>query len=345
MQKILIWYQLFLKRYAKKRSTWIQLAVLFLLAGSMFAIHLPDGTNMTAGLCTSESTTGGLILEQLKNSQSAFSFVEYESAEQLETAVKNGTVECGFWVEPDLDERMSAGDLDGSIHYLCTPMSLKGEVMKETFYAALFKIYSDELLKSKEETFFGEKSRAREQEWLEQNHKRQEDGNVFQVQYLTVESENQKQTDTNVYPVQGTIAILMLLTLFLSRGRRLEPGGMAVEKALPKMERIRYECTDILASGTYSMIVGLLLVIVSPRSRGVWQEMTAMLVFAVFAVIWVWLLGKTIHHVEGLISAAFCILVINVLICPVYFDLSNYIPAVKYIKYISPVGLYLGIRG
>lgn len=345
MQKILIWYQLFLKRYAKKRSTWIQLAVLALLAGSMFAIHLPDGTNMTAGLCTSGSLAGGQILAQLKNSQSAFSFVEYESEEQLETAVKNGTVECGFWVEPDLEERMSDGKLDGSIHYICTPMTSKGEVMKETFYAAFFKVYSDELLKSKEEPFFGEKSKTCEQEWLEQNHKRQEDGSVFQVQYLTVESENQKHTDTNVYPVQGTIAILVLLTLFLGRGRRLEAGGMAVENALPKTERIRYECTDILASGTYSMIAGLLLVIVSPRSHGVWQEITAMLVFAVFAVIWVWLLGKTVHHVEGLISGAFCILVINVLICPVYFDLSNYIPAVKYIKYISSVGLYLGIRG
>lgn len=53
MSKVLVWYQLFLKVYLKKRSTWIQLAGMLLLVIFILSIHIPDGKNMSAGFCTS----------------------------------------------------------------------------------------------------------------------------------------------------------------------------------------------------------------------------------------------------------------------------------------------------
>lgn len=296
---------------------------------------------MTVGFCASDSAVAAQMLLQLQERDSAYLFLSYDTVEELEEAVRAGSLECGFWAEADFDDCVAQGDLRECVHYICTPMTTKGEVAKETVYAAFFELYSDEILITNEELFFGNKSLEREADWIQRNHERSQSSGLFCVEYLEVESAVSTQEAGTVYPVQGTVGLMLLFILFLSHGRRFEPGGLAVEKALMAGERFWYSCTGMLASGTIPALTGLVLVAGSRGSRGVWQEIAAMLLFLLEAVIWIWLIGKLQHSMEGQIAFILCILVLNILICPIFFDLSDYVPAIQYIRYISPLGLYL----
>lgn len=342
MSKVLVWYQLFLKVYLKKRSTWIQLAGMILLVVFILSIRIPDGKNMSAGFCTSGSAMADQVLERLWEEDSAFEFILYDTAEELREDVKSGRLECGFVTESDFESSIVKGDMNDCVRYICTPMTSKGEVMKETFYAAFFQIYSDELLKSKEELFFGNKDPQRQADWMQINHELRESSKIFQVEYCEVDSAVEKREEHITYPVQGSVGLMILLILFLSYGRRFEPGKMAVEKAMMQNERFWYSCAGMLAAGTIPALAGVILAISNPGSRGVWKEMAAMLVFVLWAVVWVWLVGRLQRSIEGQLSWLFGILVMNVLLCPIFLDLSEYVPAIQYIKYISPLGLYLG---
>lgn len=342
MSKVLVWYQLFLKVYLKKRSTWIQLAGMLLLVIFILSIHIPDGKNMSAGFCTSGNAMAEQVLEQLVEEDSAFEFIPYDTVEELREDVKSQRLECGFVTEQDFESNVMKGDMNDCVRYICTPMTSKGEVMKETFYAAFFQIYSDELLKSKEEMFFGNKDPQRQDNWMQINHELRQSSEIFQVEYCEVESTVEKQEEHITYPVQGVVGLMILLILFLSYGRRFEPGKMAVEKAMMRGERFLYSCAGMLAAGTIPALAGVILVISNPGNRGVCKEVAAMLVYLLWAAVWVWLVGRLQRSIEGQISFLLSILVMNVLLCPIFFDLSECVPAIQYIKYISPLGLYLG---
>lgn len=44
--------------------------------------------------------------------------------------------------------------------YLCTPLTTKGEVARETFYAALFEVYGAQMLSARTEQLFGDDAKA-----------------------------------------------------------------------------------------------------------------------------------------------------------------------------------------
>ena len=341
MPKILVWYQLFLKSNFKKKSAWIQIIAMILLAGLLAVVRIPDGNNMQAGVYTSESTKAEEVLGLLLEESTTFRFILYSSEEELERDVESGKLECGFVIAQDFDKKMEKGDVEDIVRYICTPMTSKGEVMKESFYAAFFQIYSDTLLENNEELFFGDQNDRRLDKWLETNHEFRQSSKIFQVEYHEVDNTVPQQTERRTYPMQGVVGLMILLILFLSHGRRFEPNGMAVEKALFGKDRFFYSVCGMLAAGTVPALVGSVLVMCSGSSRGALQEIFLMLLFLIWATVWTWLIGKLQHSLEGQISLVLIILVINVLICPIFFDLAEYIPAIQYVKYISPLGLYL----
>lgn len=341
MPKILVWYQLFLKSYLKKKSAWIQIIAMILLAGLLAAVRIPDGNNMQAGIYMSESTKAEQVLWLLSEEGSTFQFVLYPGEEELQRDVESGALECGFVIAQDFDKKMEKGDVEDIVRYICTPMTSKGEVMKESFYAAFFQIYSDTLLENNEELFFGDQDDRRRDKWLETNHEFRQGSKIFQVEYHEVDNTVPKQDERGTYPLQGVVGLMILLILFLSHGRRFEPNGMAVEKALFGKDRFFYSVCGMLAAGTVPALVGTILVICSGNSRGILQEISFMILLLLWAAVWTWLIGKLQRSLEGQISLVLIILVINILICPIFFDLSEYIPAMQYVKYISPLGLYL----
>ena len=58
-------------------------------------------------------------------------------------------------------------------------------------------------------------------------------------------------------------------------------------------------------------------------------------------IVWIWIVGKWIQNLTGFTSSIFLLVLINLLFCPVFVDIAAYIPALKFVRYFFPVGIYL----
>ena len=51
-----------------------------------------------------------------------------------------------FLFSNNFEKKFEHEKLKNSVSYLCTPLTTKGEVARETFYAALFEVYGAQML-------------------------------------------------------------------------------------------------------------------------------------------------------------------------------------------------------
>ncbi len=343
MEKILVWYQLSFKAQFRKTTTWVQLLAMFLLVLLLSSMYLPDGQNMTAGVYTADSEIAERIYQKLTKDQTVFTFIKYDSEAELQTDVQAGKVECGFFVAEDFDEQFERGKFRGAVRQICAPSASKDGTMGETFYTGFFRVYCEYTHEQSEEQFFDNHNEERMEEWQERNLAYIYGEDAFKIDYQHVEGSSYKDINSEKFPIQGIAGFMILLILFLYYGRKFEADKDKVVKALMPKERMVYTACGMLANATLPAVMGLILVMLCPDSRGIWQETCAMAVFLIYAIVWVMLLGGLSRSMENHISLILIMLVLNLVICPILIDLSVFFPAMRYLKYLSPVGLYLGV--
>ena len=95
--QILTWYQLQLKAWLKRGTSLLLLAAMLLVVWLAGQISIPQSDNVTVGVVSTEGAHGKEVLEHLKERESIFSFVEYDSRETLLADLVAGKLECGFY--------------------------------------------------------------------------------------------------------------------------------------------------------------------------------------------------------------------------------------------------------
>ena len=94
---------------------------------------MPQSDNVTVGIVETDGAHGKEVLEHLTQRESLFSFVMYDSKEALQEDVIAGKLECGFYFSNNFEKKFEHEKLKNSVSYLCTPLTTKGEVARETF--------------------------------------------------------------------------------------------------------------------------------------------------------------------------------------------------------------------
>lgn len=367
MERYVIWYRLWLKAYWKKPSHWLQVSGMAALLLVLFGISLPDGRNVTVGICYGADVYAKRIAAELAEGDGVFSFRIYDREEELYRDVTAGKAECGFLFREGFDGKMESGDLEESITYICTPMTAKGEVARETLYAALLGIRSEGILKRGETEIYGNTVPERTQRLLEQNRFFLEGNQIFRVEMEDLEAAESGKTPKPpgtgeaagtaesgaresgglVYPIQGMFGIFLFLIMFLAYGRKFETGGYAVEKALAGMQRHIYGYTGCLAAGTLPAVAGILTLFFLGGAKGldmVW-EIVFLLLFLAVSGVWITAVCGFLRDGSAFLAGAVVITVGQLLVCPVFVDAGAYLPALKYVGSLFPVGIYLRLHG
>lgn len=344
MEKYAIWYWLLLKAQLKKSITWIQIIMMIVLLLFVQSIKVPERSNINVGVCYGHSSYASCIGACLQEQDSIFCFLEYDSMETLKKDVVAGTVECGFCFADDFDERMMNGNLNKSVLYFATPMSAKGEVIQESFYTAFLQIYSEKIIEQCEMEIYGATDSERIAAILEQNQSYLDGNELFSIEIKTLQTDvDEKELTSNTYPLQGTLGLYLFLIFLLAYGRKFETGRGAFRTALCKRERWLYEFLDLMAAGTLPAAVGTIMVLLLPQSRGLGCELVGMLLFLLFSAVWIMIVGVVLKRELNLISGTVMITLVELMICPIFWDISLYVPAIKYLRLCIPLGIYLYI--
>lgn len=342
MQKVIIWYGLLLKRNIKQITAWLMTAALILLMLVVQGIHMPSVKTMMIGLfCEQDGSTEKTLCEDLEHSHSQFTFVTYQDKEQMYRDVQSGRLECGFFLQSDFTERVRQDNWKKSVTYIANPFTTKGEVAKETFFAAFFKEYSGQLLAQSEKEIFTQQDQKRLAK-MKQSSDDFLQSDFFYTDIVPVDTKVRKeQNDYGTYPVQGIFAIFLLGMMYFANAKRYEPKGAWVQHAFTNQERFVFACVQELAAVTLPAVAGFVLLLTTSQSRSLGQELLSFAIFLAYAIIWAALYAKIPGSTEGFLAYGIVMMVIAAIMCPVFWDAGAYIPVMRYLKYLIPVGVYV----
>lgn len=335
------WYFLQLKARLKRGTSLLLLASMFFVVWFAGQISMPQSDNVTVGIVETDGTHGKEVLEHLTQRESLFSFVMYDSKEALQEDVIAGKLECGFYFSNNFEKKFEHEKLKNSVSYLCTPLTTKGEVARETFYAALFEVYGAQMLSARTEQLFGDNAAAAGDVLLANNEKYSKGNEVFQVNVEQTEAVQTIEDGKQVFALHGLVALFLFLIIYVEYGRRLDAGSGKPYLALPAPLGEGFQMMGLLAAGTVPAVAGLVLLLCSGESRGLLREISAMLLLLAACIVWIWIVGKWIQNLIGFTSSIFLLVLINLLFCPIFVDIAAYIPALKFVRYLCPVGIYL----
>ncbi len=147
---------------------------------------------------------------------------------------------------------------------------------------------------------------------------------------------------SGIYPLQGVSALFLFIMAWMCMGKKLEKTSMGLFGVLNRRSQMAYTTVQALAELTIPSVCALIIVLLSGQnSRGMLLECAWMLIFICICSVWTAFVGQLIHTVTAWSGWVLTLCLVQVLICPVFFNLSQYIPAVKYLKYLLPVGWYI----
>lgn len=342
MRKVIIWYGLLLKRNTKQITAWLMTAALILLMLVVQGIHMPSVKTMMIGLfCEQDGNIEKILCEDLENSHSQFTFVTYQDKEQMYQDVQSGKMECGFLIQGNFTKRVLQNNWRKCVTFIANPFTTKGEVAKETFFAAFFREYSGQLLAQSEKEIFT----TQDQKRLEKMQKSSDDflqSDFFYTDIVPVDTKVKKVQDNHgTYPVHGIFAIFLLGMMYFANAKRYEPKGAWVQHAFINRERFMFACVQELAAVTLPAVAGIFLLLTTPQARSLWQELLLFAIFLAYAIIWTALCAKIPGSTEGFLAYGIVMMVIAAIMCPVFWDAGAYIPVMRYLKYLIPVGVYV----
>ena len=143
----------------------------------------------------------------------------------------------------------------------------------------------------------------------------------FYTDIVPVDTKVKKVQDNHgTYPVQGIFAVFLLGIMYFANAKRYEPKGIWVQHAFPNRERFLFACVQELAVVTIPAVAGFVLLLFVPQSRGLGQELLSFVIFLAYGIV---------------------MMVLAVIMCPVFWDVGAYIPVMRYLKYLIPVGVYV----
>lgn len=347
MEKYLTWYILLIKAQLKNIIFWISLMGMLGVALLIEAITLPQNDNTRVLIYNEDGQWADQLVETLENSDSIFQFEKIESEDALKEEVLAGKAECGFIIHAGFRQKLMEGDCRQLVTSVCTAGSASEAVARETFYAVVLETSSDLLLqKVTDEVFEGNEDALKV--LIEKNQHYLTSDEVFRLnyQYFNKEAEKHLESSSSVddrrsQPIRGMVGVMLFLTMLLARGQDLRLGASSIASNLPRYEKIKFLFLKYLAVATPGACLGIGILLCSGESGGVGKELGAMLVFLLVSAFWVLIFGGMFRR-ENVYSGWIMTLILgNILLCPVFFSLGDYIKAVNILKWIFPLSIYL----
>lgn len=342
MEKYITWYRLLLKTWVKKKSSWIQLAGMLLVVLLIAQIRIPDINNTAIGLCNKDGEFVQDIVDDLQNGESVFQFEIYEDEEEMKQAVIRGKLESGFIFEKGLEQDLKKGKKKKLITVIKTPLTTKGAVAQETVFAAFLERYSEVILLEQEEQVFGRESEKISEALLEKNQEYLNSDELFRIDFEEVVG-NAKETEkgTDTFPVRGMAALLIFVMILIEHGKKFEQRDCIFEKALTKREEMCFEFLRYVSAATIPAFISLILMFATGNGAFILKEILGMMLFVVVLGIWMLFVGKLFRNGTTYASWIMTLVVGNLLLCPVFMNVAEYVPAIGYLGCFFPVGIYL----
>ena len=339
MKKLLYWLYLLVKRQLKN-----PVIIVVLIAMPVAALIITH----TASLKEAEPVRVGIVLEDddriammtrdyLVNGDYSVQFYEAESQEKLEQDIMNRKTECGYVVGTGLKDKLDSGSYSDVIELIICRSDFVSSMTDEIFFSAMFKAYSPEVAVNyvnSVEKF--QKHAEKAEEEIRKGYEEYISGNdTFRIEFKVIgdtqDSELQLEDKTGQFPLRALLMILVCISGLFGIVEYYLDKNSGTFITLPRMYCIAGKPVYAFISCALFALSATITLAVAGQLRGV-SDIWHMVIYVAAVTLFAWLVAVPVRSANAMISIIPVILAACLILCPVFINITAYVPFTKYIR-------------
>lgn len=303
------------------------------------------------------------IERRLLEREGAIVFDICGSEEEVKRQVAAKRAECGYVFPKDLFERLDEGRYTRSIKSYGSAQTGMQTICDEVLFAEIFSVYEEMTFGEQISSWFLTESTEADslEETGEQTAKRAEElmekylhnGSTFQFTYEDYQTEEPKDSREavqtakrdegtgGIVPVRGIMALMIYLCALCGTLDALEDEAAGRVQRLHK--KWMFQTFTVLVPALFMGVAALLVFAVTGNLKGIGTEIGGMVFYQMLLIIYCSIL-KRIWKNEEQFSGVMPVLVLSAaVVCPVFVDLSVFLPVLKVLEKLYPLAYYLRV--
>ncbi len=357
MRKLARWFSMF--RITLKRAFCRPLFIIFLLAfpmgmAALHHIENDDSSRISVALYTGKDIWNQKIAENLEADEGSFDFYTCDTQEQAENDVMTKKAECAYIFPYNLKECLDSEDYSRVITVLISPSTVAEKIASEKVFSVIFEEYGREMLESyaKNGSAFQNAMKllttAQEQEnvceeILNLYDKYKNNGSTFSFDYKSLQGNTSEESVSLkvVFPVRGIVAIFIFIMGLAAAVMAGEDEKNGLYAAVRSKEKWILQSSQIASFVFMAEVSGFLALCITGNILEPFVEAEKMICYLLAVTVYSFMC-LLIFRKPGLVAALIPFFIVGcILICPVFFDISIFLPEFSVIRRLLPPWWYL----
>lgn len=355
MRKYLLWFRLILKRQLNYRFLLILLTAMpvcaFIVSNipqfqensvPQIGIYLCDDDRLSV-------VSSGMLVDE---SSDTIAYYIADSKETLIQDIINKTADCGYIFEENLTDKIMSGNFKNCITFVEAPSSIMKSLSNEMVFFAIFRNFGKDIALNYIETndaFANVKESAKQ--YTDERFDYYINGPAtFHVEFKTLDTTSvtnssdsriEYNAQTSLFPLRGILAVLILAAGLFGSVQWLTDRDNGVFVTLPVHFAVSSRMIYPFISAALFAMSSIVTLIASRQFMSAGTEISAMLAYLVLITIFSVLLSYIIKSVRFFVALIPAVILCTLICCPVFFDLSAYMPFIDVIRRFMVTFYYL----
>lgn len=359
VKKYFLWYYLLIKRLLKKQGIWLMIIVLPIIFAIYSKIQSSDDSgSMRVGLILEDSDEiAQKTVEKLINGNYSVNFYIENSKENLIDDINNEKTVCGYIFSENLTNKLDTLNIKGCINVVVPSSDFMSSMINEMVFSELFKVYGGNIAVNNIEAsqLFGvyneeailmlqdkylmyadsDKTFHIDFENIDEIDDNMQSDSESDVDSSSISLERMKTSNVSLFSIRGILAVIMVVAGLTGCVWWNYEKKCGMFKAMRATQCYIGAFLYITAVALITAIPTIIVIfITNSQAAGVGMEFVKMVEYIFIIGIMGTLLCFLIRDKMFLISFIPVYAVLCLVMCPVFFDISTILPAVKYVRWL-----------
>ena len=337
MKRTLAWCRILGKRQLKRPSFIAILLCMAILAISLRIIS----KDVTASISVGYVSNDAAIQDNLNAHEGIIKFKEYTSAEELKKAVSSSSIQCGYIFDDDFTDKLLESNTTELVELIEVPQNVISMLSNVVIIATVMDTMACEILVEdvlNQEIFAG--ISAEDIESLKNYYEMySSNGSTFSFDYNALYEDYKGSSNSiNIFsylvtPVRGIVAIFVFIIALTSGLSWYKDKNNNTYANIPLSKRPFLKLLNISIPTVIAMFTGFLSLLLAGICDNYLDEIFTMSIYGLLCIVFTYILSSIFNEYIycGLIPV---FILGSIICCPIFFNLANIIPAIKYLQNI-----------
>lgn len=292
----------------------------------------------TAGVfCETENYINSKLMNEFDLSKD---FIVYNDLEQMHSDIIKNKIICGFVINDDLSKYSTQNFKDYRVDFLSTANNNRAQAYKEVFFYIFINVYNDEIIEEIVPDIFEASNDELTNKIKDIKNNYLKENSLFSINIIDMSIENKGISRSNNI-TKGLLSIYVFISVIIGGLRLYEEDKLNILNSLNFKNRISFKFTYLASFLIPVTIICYVLSIIYGIHNNIAISTLKMFVLCMYSIVWVYIVHAMIKSKKMFFNLLLILLPLMLIICPVIINIGIYIPAVKILKYIFPISLYI----